>query len=153
MSTTYVPCPRCEKINRTQIGRADAEEAVCGACKNPLPIEHGVVQVNGTALQHLLDRSNALQISVLVDFWSTWCAPCRAFEPEFQKTAIQLASRNVVCAKLNVEQYSLAAGMYGIRTLPTLILFQGGVEVSRQFGALPASALISWFDSLSKRAA
>src|SRR6185437_10674479 len=65
MSNTYAPCPRCEAINRVPINRAEAEAPVCGRCKTALPVEHGIVEVSGTSLQHLIDH---MQLPTLTDF-------------------------------------------------------------------------------------
>lgn len=150
MSTTIAPCPGCEKLNRVPLGRAEAENPVCGHCQTQLPIEHGVVQVNGSLLQKLINHTNLTPVSLIADFYGTWCAPCRTFEPEFQKAALQMANQTggkFIFAKLNTQDHLLAASAYQIRTLPTLILFRGGVETARQFGALPFPILIQWLNA------
>jgi len=145
MSNTLAPCPQCESINRVPIARSELETPLCGKCKNPLPIEHGVVEVSGSALQHLIDRS---PLPILTDFWAPWCVPCRAFKPEFEKAANRFADQYVF-TRLNTMEHALAADLYRIRTLPTLIVFRSGQEVERHFGAISADALASWLHSIA----
>jgi thioredoxin len=76
---------------------------------------------------------------VIVDFWATWCGPCRGFAPVFEKAAEQHA--DVVFGKIDTDQEQELAGAFGIRSIPTLMVFREKVVVFQQAGALPASAL------------
>jgi thioredoxin 2 len=145
MSYTYVPCNSCLKLNRVHLGRAEVEQPICGACKMQLPVEHGVVTVSGTSLQHLIDHS---PIPVIVDFSAPWCVPCQAFEPEFQRAA-QAMGEKLVFAKLDTKEFAIASSTYEIRSVPTLILFRNGREVERKFGAISSEQLIRWLSDTS----
>jgi thioredoxin 2 len=77
---------------------------------------------------------------VLVDFWAAWCGPCRTVAPELEKIATDRAGR-VVVAKVDTEALPDVAARFGIRSIPTMIMFRNGKEASRLSGAMPASAI------------
>ena len=76
---------------------------------------------------------------VIVDFWAPWCGPCRGFAPVYEKASE--AHPDVVFAKVNTDDQQELAGSFGIRSIPTLMVFRERVILFQQAGALPASAL------------
>ena len=79
-------------------------------------------------------------IPVLVDFWATWCAPCKAIAPLIDTVADEYAGK-VKVGKVNVDENQAIPGKFGVRGIPTLILFKGGVVVDQIVGAVPKSQL------------
>ena len=84
---------------------------------------------------------------VLVDFWAEWCGPCKMIGPSLEELADELGDR-VTIAKLDIDANPQAPGQYGVRGIPTMILFKDGQPVETKVGAAPKSALKSWIESV-----
>ncbi|HEY8088947.1 MAG TPA: thioredoxin TrxC [Polyangiaceae bacterium] len=134
-----VTCTSCSRKNRVPASRLD-EKARCAACKTALlPLAAPSAIGSAEELDELVRDSPA---PVLVDFWAAWCGPCRAVAPELETIARQKAG-SVVVAKVDTEALPDVAGRFGIRSIPTMILFRGGAEAKRVQGAMPASEITS----------
>ena len=83
---------------------------------------------------------------VLVDFWAEWCAPCKQIAPILEEVASELEG-NLTIAKVNIDENPQTPSKYGVRGIPTLILFKGGQVVSTKVGLVPKGALIDWVQS------
>lgn len=79
-------------------------------------------------------------LPVLVDFWATWCSPCKAIAPLIDAVAEEYAGKLRV-GKVNVDENPATPGKYGVRGIPTLVLFKGGVVIDQVVGAIPRSQL------------
>ncbi|MFP5432657.1 MAG: thioredoxin TrxA [Alphaproteobacteria bacterium] len=84
---------------------------------------------------------------VLVDFWAEWCGPCKMIGPALEEISEELGDK-VVIAKVNIDDNPDAPGKYGVRGIPTMILFKNGEPAATKVGAAPKSALKSWLESV-----
>ena len=80
---------------------------------------------------------------VLVDFWAEWCGPCKMIGPSLEELSDELGEQ-VTIAKLNIDENPDSPGSYGVRGIPTMILFKGGVPAATKVGAAPKGQLKSW---------
>jgi len=138
MTSKHVVCPHCHSVNRVPEERL-GDGPKCGACKSALFAGRPVVLDHGSFATHV-ERSD---IPLVVDFWAPWCGPCRMMAPVFEQAAARIEPRARL-AKVNTEEQQQLAARYGIRSIPTLIVFRGGRELDRVSGALDARSLESW---------
>ncbi|BCM16462.1 thioredoxin [Mesorhizobium sp. J8] len=82
---------------------------------------------------------------VVVDFWAEWCGPCKMIGPSLEEIAKELGSK-VKVAKLNIDENPELAAQYGVRSIPTLMIFKGGEMTDMKVGAAPKTALSHWIN-------
>lgn len=100
------------------------------------------------ATKKITDQSFAADVinaggPVLVDFWAEWCGPCKMIGPSLEEISDELAGK-VTIAKINIDENPDAPSKYGVRGIPTMILFKNGSPAATKVGAAPKSQLKSW---------
>lgn len=134
----HVTCAHCRTTNRLPAERLE-QSPRCGKCKQP--VFAGVaLDLTGANLEGFLGHND---LPVLVDCWAPWCGPCRSFAPQFEKAAAAWEP-HLRFARLNTDEEPEIAARWGIRSIPTLILFRSGREVQRTSGALTLPQLQQW---------
>jgi thioredoxin 1 len=82
---------------------------------------------------------------VLVDFWAEWCGPCKQIAPALEQISDELSGK-VTIAKLNIEESPTTPSRYGVRGIPTMMLFKGGQMASMKVGAMPKQKILEWLN-------
>lgn len=113
-------------------------EAICGKCGKTLSF-HGLVSNVSTAdFRRIVAKSD---VPVVVDFWASWCGPCKMYGPEFERASRD--NKNAVWLKINTETEQQLSAELGIRGIPCTIIFSGGKEIRRESGAMSAQQVSS----------
>ena len=130
-------CPQCGQRNRLIYERL-GQIFHCGMCHAELRSPGEPIEVKSEALFDSLTGHSSL--AVLVEFWASWCGPCKMVAPELIKVAAQGQGRWLV-TKVNTEELPVLAQRFRVNSIPAFALLKSGREVARQAGAMPAHAI------------
>jgi thioredoxin 2 len=134
-----IACPHCLTRNRVPDDRL-ADDPKCGHCHRAL-LPAAPVAMTGDDLPRF---AAGTELPVVADFWAEWCGPCKMMAPAFADAARQRP--RVQFVKIDTEASPNATAQYGIRGIPTMILFRRGAEHARVSGAMSSSQLLGWID-------
>ena len=128
-------CAFCQSWNRVDVARA-ADRPKCGKCGRPMLLDRPVPLDDETFARTIAESA----VPVLVDFYADWCGPCKMMAPAVDQLA-QRHQGSLLVAKLDTDRSQVTAQTFGIRGIPTVIVFRDGKEARRQSGAMPYAAL------------
>ncbi|WP_434950523.1 thioredoxin TrxC [Shewanella sp. HL-SH4] len=137
-----IACPHCDTLNRVPQDRLE-QQPTCGKCKQSLFVGEPIALTAANFSYH----ANKSELPLVVDFWASWCGPCKSFAPVFTQAA-KTWEPTFRFGKLNTEEQQALSAQFNIRSIPTLMVFKQGKIIAQQSGAMPASSFNQWLESV-----
>ena len=133
-----IRCSSCGAVNRVSAEKlAQGLRPVCGECRKPLTAGAKPFNVTDVTFAAEVEKS---PLPVLLDLWAPWCGPCRMLAPVLDELAFEMSGK-IRVAKLNVDDNPVTASRFNVRSIPALVVIQGGREVDRMVGLQPKAEI------------